>query len=94
LDNWQRDGKIFAIEDGGEIYWPVYAFARGQAHPSSAMAMVLKIFGNRKSGWSLARWFSGLNSFLNDERTQDVLAADPQRVIDAAKDETDGLHHG
>ena len=94
LDNWQRDGEIFAIEDGGEIYWPVYAFAHGQTHPSSAMAMVLKVFGNKKSGWSLALWFVGLNSFLNDKRPQDVLATNPRRVIDAAKDHIDGLNHG
>ena len=35
----------------------------------------------------LAFWFSALNSFLDDERPQDVLATDPERVIAAAKDE-------
>lgn len=51
------------------------------------MAEILKIFGDAKDGWTPAFWFAGLNSFLDDERPQDVLAADPERVIAAAKDE-------
>jgi hypothetical protein len=33
-------------------------------------------------------------SFLDDERPQDILAVDPDRVIAAAKNEMDGLQHG
>jgi hypothetical protein len=42
----------------------------------------------------LAFWFAGLNSFLDDERPQDVLATDPESAIAAAKDEMAELHHG
>jgi hypothetical protein len=35
-----------------------------------------------------------LNSFLDDERPQDVLATDPESAIAAAKDEMAELHHG
>jgi hypothetical protein len=41
----------------------------------------------------LAFWFAGLNSFLDDERPQDVLASDPESAIAAAKDEMAELHH-
>jgi hypothetical protein len=39
------------------------------------MAEILRIFGDAKDGWGLAFWFAALNSFLDDERPQDVLAA-------------------
>lgn len=58
------------------------------------MAEILKIFGDAKDGWGLAFWFAGLNSFLDDERPQDVLATDPEQVIAAAKDEMAELAHG
>jgi hypothetical protein len=58
------------------------------------MADILKIFGDVKDGWGLAFWFAGLNSFLDDERPQDVLATDPERVIAAAKDEMAELVRG
>jgi hypothetical protein len=94
LNGWQHDGRIFAIEDGGNVYFPLYAFSQGETHPSLTVSTVLKIFGDTKSGWVVALWFAAANSFLNDERPQDVLATDPQRVVAAAKNEVEGLHHG
>jgi hypothetical protein len=47
-----------------------------------------------RSGWSIAFWFAGLNSFLDDGRPQDLLASKPEMVIAAARDEMEGLQHG
>jgi hypothetical protein len=58
------------------------------------MAEILKIFGEGKDGWGLAFWFAAVNSFLDDERPQDVLATAPERVIAAATDEAAEFHHG
>jgi hypothetical protein len=58
------------------------------------MAEILKIFRAAKDGWSLAFWFAAVNSFLDDERPQDVLATDPDRVIAAANDEVAEFHNG
>jgi hypothetical protein len=58
------------------------------------MAAILNVFGDAKDGWGLAFWFAGLNSFLDDERPQDVLATDPELVIAAAKDEMAEFAHG
>jgi hypothetical protein len=55
---------------------------------------ILRVFGDTKDSWGLAFWFAGLNSFLDDQRPQDLLAADPERVIAAAKDEVEGVQHG
>ena len=56
-----------------EDYLPVYAL--GPDHrPRKERAQILKIFGDVKDGWGLVFWFAALNSFLDDERPQDVLA--------------------
>ncbi len=94
LDDWQREGKIFSIKNDGEVYWPIYAFAQGEAQPGQAMETVLKIFGNTRSGWNLAFWFAAGNSYLDDVRPQDVLNVDPLSVVDATKEEIEGIQHG
>ena len=92
-NKWKRNREIFAIQHGREDYLPVYAL--GPDHrPRKEMAQILKIFGDAKDGWGLAFWFAALNSFLDDERPQDVLATDPERVIAAAEDEVAEYQHG
>lgn len=91
---WKRNREIFAIQHGREDYLPLYGLNPEDHRPRKEMTEILKIFGDAKDGWSLAFWFAALNSFLDDERPQDVLATDPERVIAAAKDEMAELQHG
>jgi len=93
-NKWKRNRDIFAIQHGRDDYFPLYALNPDDHRPRKQMAEILRIFGDAKDGWSLAFWFAALNSFLNDERPQDVLAVDPDRVIAAAKDEVAGVQHG
>jgi hypothetical protein len=93
-NKWKRDQDIFAIRHGREDYFPLYALNPDDHRPRKQMAEILRIFGDAKDGWGLAFWFAALNSFLDDERPQDVLAIDPDRVIAAAKDEMAGVQHG
>ena len=93
-NKWKRDQDIFAIRHGREDYFPLYALNPDDHQPRKQMAEILRIFGDAKDGWGLAFWFAALNSFLDDERPQDVLAVDPDRVIAAAKDEMAGVQHG
>jgi hypothetical protein len=86
-NKWKRNREIFAIRHGSENYLPLYGLNPRDHHPRKEMAEILKVFGGAKDGWGLAFWFAGLNSFLDDERPQDVLATDPKRVIAAARDE-------
>lgn len=92
-NKWKRNREIFAIQYGREDYLPVYGLTSDH-RPRKEMAKILKIFGEAKDGWGLAFWFAALNSFLDDERPQDVLASDPESVIAAAKDEVAELQHG
>ena len=93
-NKWKRNRDIFAIQHGNKVYFPLYALKPDDHRPRKQMSEILRIFGDAKDGWGLAFWFAALNSFLDDERPQDVLAVDPDRVIAAAKDEMAGVQHG
>jgi hypothetical protein len=62
--------------------------------PYKALAEVIKIFADRKTGWGLAYWFEAVNSFLDDRKPKDVLATDPKSVIAAARDEAEDFPNG
>jgi hypothetical protein len=92
-NKWKRNGEIFAIQHGREDYLPVYGLTSDH-RPRKEMGEILRIFGEGKDGWGLAFWFAAVNSFLDDERPEDVLATDPERVMAAAADEVAEFHHG
>lgn len=92
---WKRDDAIFALEHNGVDYFPLFALNPEKNYkPYQELSPILQVFNGTKSGWGLAFWFAGLNSFLDDERPQDLLAAAPDRVLAAARDEMEGLQHG
>jgi hypothetical protein len=92
---WKREEAIFAIEHNGADYFPLYGLNPEKSYkPYPALCEVLAVFHGMRSGWSIAFWFAGLNSFLNDRRPQDLLASKPEMVIAAARDEIEGLQHG
>lgn len=92
---WKREKAIFAVEMNGVDYFPSFALNPEKSYkPYSAVGNVLDVFQDTKSGWGLAFWFAGLNSFLDDQRPQDLLATKPELVIAAARDAMEGLQHG
>ena len=94
-NKWKKDGAIFAIQHKGADYFPLYALDPDENYrPYKAVAEILGIFGEAKTGWGTAFWFAGLNSFLDDRRPQDLLASSPDLVIAAAQDEAEGVRHG
>jgi hypothetical protein len=94
-NKWKKDGVTFAIQHKGVDYFPLYALDPDENYrPYKAIAEILRVFGETKTGWGTAFWFAGLNSFLDDRRPQDLLASDSALVIAAAKDEVEGVQHG
>ena len=86
---------IFAINHGGVDYFPGYGLDRnGSFRPLKALSKIIEVFGGHKDSWGMAYWFLSVNSFLGGKRPQDVLALEPDRVIEAAKDEVQGILHG
>ena len=94
-NKWKKSGQIFAIHHNGIDYFPDYGLDRNtQFRPLKALSEVLKIFADHKDGWGIAFWFLSMNSFLGGQRPQDMLAKHSERVIEAARDEIEGVGHG
>lgn len=94
-NKWKRDRQIFAITRNNVDYFPRYALDPDASYrPRKALADVLAVFGNHKDGWGIATWFASLNSFLGALRPMDLLATEPARVVEAARDEVEGPVHG
>lgn len=93
-NKWKREKSIFAIRHNGIDYFPSYGLdATAGYRPLKDLATVMRVFGDRKDGWGLAYWFMSPNGFLGGKRPQDLLLTEPQRVIDAAKDELEEIAH-
>lgn len=89
LESWKNRREIFCIDDGdsGELF-PVFAFDQTRdLRPHEAMSQILDILANIGSELFIASWFIGLNSYLDNQCPKDLLWADPDWVIEAARDE-------
>lgn len=94
-NKWKKQGQIFAIHHGGIDYFPGYGLDRDAGfRPIKALAKVIETFAGHKDGWGMAYWFRSDNSFLGGKRPQDLLVSAPERVIEAARDELQGIAHG
>lgn len=94
-NKWKKQGQIFAINHGGVDYFPGYGLDRNAGfRPSKVMAKVIEILAKNKDSWGMAYWFRSDNSFLGGKRPQDLLASEPERVIEAAMDEVQEISHG
>ncbi|MBN9617608.1 MAG: hypothetical protein BGO25_10400 [Acidobacteriales bacterium 59-55] len=92
---WKKDGAIFAIHHKGTDYYPLYALNPDDNYrPYAALAEIIRIFGEKKTGWGLSYWFEAINSFLDDQKPKDLLATDPKDVIAAARDEVEDFPNG
>lgn len=85
---WKMKGKVFSIRHGGVEYFPAFQFEEGQ--PIEAVAKVLTLLGEKKSGWQLAFWFTSPNGWLAGKRPVDVLK-DGDVVVSAAAREAENI---
>lgn len=85
---WKSDGKIFAIPDGRRDLYPAFQFG-SDGQPISVIAEILKHLQPHRSPWSIARWFTSPNSWLNERAPNQMLdtQAFNARLIDAAEQE-------
>lgn len=96
LELWKTERRIISVEHEGVEFFPVFAFnPNSQYLPYPAVKQVMEILSERRgSGWGLASWFVGLNSYLGGRRPLDLLDSNPQCVIDAARDEAEDFPNG
>lgn len=88
-DNWRKRRQVFAVPHpdrsarGGDVY-PAFQFRDHK--PIKAVQAVLEAFGERKTPWKLALWFTSAHGALPDSaRPVDLLVPAPQAVIEAAR---------
>jgi len=95
LNNWKSNNQIFTIESEGIEYLPEYAFNLQEKYrPIKILIDIIAVFGNSKNGWGIAYWFASNNGYLGGRRPQDLLIAEPDAVLEAAKDEQLEICHG
>ena len=93
-DNWKKRRQVFAVRHRDEAgrtrdVFPLFQFEGHQ--PIKDIQAVLEAFGERKSSWALALWFTSSNGWLPSQaRPVDVLASDPHAVVEAARRDADG----
>lgn len=96
LNVWKGRNEIFSIRGGteGELF-PKFAFDRNRdLQLFEAIPQILEIFRTKLSRLAIASWFIADCSYLDDQPPKDVLQADPDWVIDAARDEMEEVSHG
>ncbi len=85
---WRSKGKIFAIDYRGKQLYPAFQFDN-QGKPRKVMAKVIKLFDEENKGWQLALWFTNPNAVLNGKMPVEIIASQPESIVDAVKEEAE-----
>ena len=92
LDAWVSAGALFTLQHDDIDYFPLYGLDPATAyHPRSNLAAIIATLASKKEGWGMAFWFGSANTYLDGQMPKDVLADDPEAVLDAAKAEVSEL---
>ncbi|RMP31144.1 hypothetical protein [Pseudomonas coronafaciens] len=94
IDGMLRDGMLFSIEWEGVHYFPRYAVSATDHSYVESLQMIIRILEPKKSAWGMAFWLGSTDSLLGGRQPKDVLAVDPEAVMEAARSEICGLMHG
>lgn len=94
LEQWTAQGRVLSVEHEGVPYFALFALDPADGYrPYPAVAQAVRILSKvlDQNSWGMASWFLGVNSFLDDQRPADLLASDPEWVLEAAQDEVDSM---
>lgn len=83
VNRWKQQRQIFALHVNGQDWYPRYALD-GSFRPLPAIAEVMAALADWRAE-RLASWFEAKSSSLGGQRPRELIATDPQRVIDAAR---------
>lgn len=89
---WRAASKVYAVPRRGQLLFPRYEFTEW-FEPQPAMAAVLAALAGL-TPLAIASWFESPSSMLNARRPRDLLASDPELVLEAAHDHVRGPGHG
>lgn len=81
-------GRIFSVTSGGVQRYPGFQFDATTGQPRLGVARTLEVLADAAlSGWELALWFTSPTGLLDGHRPVDLLDADPDAVLTAARAE-------
>ncbi len=83
---WRRQGKILAVDYGGQLLFPAFQFDT-HGRPLLVMERLLAILAPTNSEWAIAIWLITPNGWLAGSRPVERLISDPEAVCEAARDE-------
>jgi hypothetical protein len=90
-NRWKTEGRIFAVEAGGQTLFPAFQFSDDDGRPLPIVAEILVNLQPRFSGWQTALWFTGCNGWLGGKRPVDILKTDPAAVLEAVRQEAEAF---
>lgn len=81
----KREGRLFAVTHRGVDLYPAAQIVDGE--PSPAMPAIIDAFSG-DSPWALALWLDAPSGWLAGRRPLELLATEPDRVVEAARKTT------
>ncbi len=84
---WQAEGKVFAVTHHTQVLYPGFQFDPDAGRPKRVVADVLAELPKAMTGWALALWWVTPTDTLGWDRPVDLLDADPEQVVRAARGE-------
>lgn len=81
-NRYKHEGKIFAVSYGGADHYPAFQFQEGESLP--VLARIISQFRG-ESSWQLAMWFASPSGWLDGRCPMDVVAEEPEAVLEAAR---------
>lgn len=82
-NRWKQLRKVFTLQHDGQDHYPRYLLD-DEFRPLAAAEQVLEALVGFSAN-RLASWFEGRNGLLDGKRPREVLASDPERVVEAAR---------
>jgi Protein of unknown function (DUF2384) len=87
-NRWRAEQRVIAVPMGDELLYPGFQFtAEGKPHPAVGAALTELRADPRLSDWQAALWFVGPNGWLGGRRPVDLLDAEAEAVLEAARRE-------
>ncbi len=82
-NRWKQRRKVFALQHEGQDHYPRYLLDE-HFRPLPGAEKVLEVLESFSPN-RLASWFEGRNGLLGGKRPRELLATDPERVVEAAR---------
>ena len=91
-NRWRSEGRVLAVGVGDELLYPGFQFtSEGRPHAAVADALRELRAAPGLTDWQAALWFASPTGWLGGRRPVDVLAEDPEAVVEAAGREVSAI---